>query len=719
MPMMTETNGKTGVVVRFKRLGVENFKAISKFEVDDLTDFVLIAGPNGCGKSCIFDAIRLLKSVYGGYEANEWQQWFGEFQIELSDQSQIRKLFRDQDNPVRISASVALDDSEKAYLRANASNVVAPAAWASATGLPINSGNFSTMAVATQFRQHGIKALAEITRLASELDKALESEVQDLSLTIETNLNLVPSPNAMMEIIFQTYQPDSLGIIEYHSASRTYNREAVGGINLDARQIEEQRRQYTLYNWQQKYSNVKTQLASTYIRELVARESGANPNASDLNETLKELFQTFFPDKEYLGVQADPNGGLRFPVRTKAGHVHDINDLSSGEKEVLYGYLWLRNSTPRHSTILLDEPELHLNPGLLRGFPDFYYRNLGRARDNQLWLVTHSDALLRQAVGNANYTVYHMTTADSESATDNQAVEVLAHDELERATIDLVGDLAMYRPHGRVVLFEGGGDTDTDVRITGRLFPGFANVANLISGGSKQRVRDLYEILSETAENIGIARRFFAVTDKDSSPWESPPPGARQLSWDSYHIENYLLEPKFVGEALAALLHSSRFTSDEQVHNALRDAAESVLPDLVVVRLRKVVNDKIVSSVKLGGSAKGQSAADALNASVEATFARLNKARDSTDKAFLDSQEQAIRTELEAALFNGSWVREFPGRSILQRFAGEELGGKASYEGFRNLIVDQMVDAGYEPPGMRIVIDAILATDEPLTPTDD
>src|SRR5205823_3002152 len=149
-------------------------------------------------------------------------------------------------------------------------------------------------------------------------------------------------------------------------------------------------------------------------------------------------------------------GGLEFPVRLASGETHDIDDLSSGEKEILYGYLKLKNSVPPGSVILLDEPELHLNPSLLQGFTDFYYRHLGVDQGNQLWLVTHSDTLLRQAVGNANYRVYQMVPATAmDSGLDNQAAEVLADDDVERVTIDLVGDLASYRPHGKVVVLEG------------------------------------------------------------------------------------------------------------------------------------------------------------------------------------------------------------------------------------------------------------------------
>ena len=33
---------------------VENFRAIDRVELTDLQDMVVIAGPNGCGKSCEF-----------------------------------------------------------------------------------------------------------------------------------------------------------------------------------------------------------------------------------------------------------------------------------------------------------------------------------------------------------------------------------------------------------------------------------------------------------------------------------------------------------------------------------------------------------------------------------------------------------------------------------------------------------------------------------------
>jgi hypothetical protein len=63
---------------------------------------------------------------------------------------------------------------------------------------------------------------------------------------------------------------------------------------------------------------------------------------------IKELFRTFFPGKEFLGVTLGEKDVLAFPVRLSTGETHDIDELSSGEKEIVYGYLWLRSPSVHH-----------------------------------------------------------------------------------------------------------------------------------------------------------------------------------------------------------------------------------------------------------------------------------------------------------------------------------------------------------------------------------
>jgi len=73
--------------MKIENIRISNFRGIREVELRQLGTMVIIAGQNGSGKSCLFDGIRLLKSVYGGYQQNEWQQWMGEFQIQLSNRS--------------------------------------------------------------------------------------------------------------------------------------------------------------------------------------------------------------------------------------------------------------------------------------------------------------------------------------------------------------------------------------------------------------------------------------------------------------------------------------------------------------------------------------------------------------------------------------------------------------------------------------------------------
>jgi AAA domain, putative AbiEii toxin, Type IV TA system len=693
--------------MKLHALEIRNLRAIQHFQVADLPDFIVVAGANGSGKSCVFDAVRLLKSIYGGYQANEYHQWFGEFAVNLQDPQGLAKLFRDSREPIVIEAVLSFAPSEQQYLRDNVERLALPLVWAQVTGIPVDSYTWSRVSVATQMVQYQAEVNARQAALAVEVRSALQQDRHQIAVRLDPSGEFTVTPSRAVEVAFQSYSPADLGVIEYHSASRSYARQQVGGVNLDIKASENERRQQGLYNSQAKYQNVKTQLASSFVRQIIAEKSGQPPKGEDLNETMKELFKTFFPDKSYDGARPQPYGGLEFPVLLRTGEEHDIDELSSGEKEILYGYLQLKNSTPRNSVLLLDEPELHLNPSLLQGFTDFYYRHLGKAQDNQIWLVTHSDTLLRQAVGNQNYRVYQMVSATTQDAPPNQAVEVVADDDVERVTLSLVGDLASYRPHGKVVILEGVSENGFDENIVRRLFPDFARRVNLVSGGNKQRIRDLYRALEETATQVGMMNRFFVIADKDSAEQRPINANTGDFSWDSYHIENYLMHPASLRAATASLLGTDPFESEDAVVERLHACAEQILNRLVLERLQDSVNRRLVQAIEVKGPPDTDSPARDLIPAIEGSVARLQQIHEALDEATLAEEAETYRAVLARSLDDGTWTKEFPGRLILRRFCHEVHGGGLDAVLYCNSVLDKMVELNVKPDGMKLVIDEI------------
>jgi hypothetical protein len=690
--------------MRLTKLHIKNFRAITDLILDELDDAVVLAGPNGCGKSCVLDGIRLLKSAYGSYEQDEWQTWFGEFQIDLNrEPEELLTLLQDRSTELTIRGTFVLSPEEQTFISARAQSLLEEKAWRDL--YPQLGGRIRALALAAEQRANRGKVDNYVRDTLPLLEQSLSSLTHEAVLTIQPFGNPQVTPNPLLELLFSTYEPQSLGIVDYHGPNRNYNRERLGNINLTIEASEQRLKQHALYNYSNKYANLKTEMGSAYVRHLLARQADSSIALDDsLTATLKELFATFFPGKEFLGPQPRSDGSLLFQVRLSNGAEHDIDDLSSGEKEVLYGYLRLHNAAPKHSVLLIDEPELHLNPRLISGLATFYYHHLGAQLNNQLWLVTHSDTLIREAVNHPRFAVFHIHPAGTK--TDNQATPVRAEAELDRVVLELVGDLAAYRPNAKVVVFESSEDAAFDMRMTCTLFPEFEEKVNTVSAGNKSRVIDLYELL-ETVRSAGhITQRFYAITDSDDDIQQSP---GKRFQWDVYHIENYLLEPNYILSALRAVGVEPEIIADElQVLNELKECAERTMNTLITHRLRGYVNKVVVNSINLGSAPSPPDAAMALFEALGRSRQRIEHVCNSQfSSEMLSKLQQQFAREYQVALEDGSWIRKFRGRDVLSQFAGRFVRGM-SYEYFRDLIITRMSESHYQPAGMTQIISSIL-----------
>lgn len=696
--------------MQIENLFVENFRAISRVELSNLTDMIVIAGPNGCGKSCILDAIRLLKSVYGGYQENEWQQWLGEFQINLQrDRNQMATLLRDSSRSSVIEAGIRLADSERQFLQKNAISLLEDLAWNTVLRGQRRLYRSQT-ALAAELRAYKPQVDQIVNTHRPQMEQELTRRLHVGKLAIAPNGVATIQQNTLLEVVFSSFDPQSIGVIDYHGSNRNYAREELAGINLSLDQEEERFRTTTLYNYANKYANIKSEMAADFIRASL-REKASGDVAVDgqepLANTLQELFKTFFPGKEFLGPVPTSDGSLNFPVRVHGGATHDINDLSSGEKEVLFGYLRLRNSAPKHSVVLLDEPELHLNPALVRGLPQFYYRHLGVDLGNQIWLVTHSDAFLREAISSPDLRVFHMRYESGAGVEVNQVRELHAGEEFEATILEMVGDLAAYRPGAKVVFFEGE-DSEFDVSMVKRIFPAIEDDLNLLSGGSRLQVERLHSAIERSISSARLPFRVYSVVDEDARGQSFDRKGIGRHSWDVYHIENYLLEPDIIRDALADLDPHTKFVDADQIDQALLDIARSQMGKLVIHKVREKVNRLLVGDLDLGRSPCSDDIAGELHQSISASVARVKER--ASGELTVDKIQELVEKEslaLEEALRGGGWRNRFPGREILRAFVGAHAKG-IGYAQFRNLVISSMAKSNHQPKGMKKVLDAIL-----------
>ncbi len=690
-------------------LSIINFRTIQRFVVSELPDGVILAGPNGCGKSTVLDAIRLLKSAYGQYQDNEWQMWFNEFHINTQNLGNERyRVLNDPSQPLVIDAKLVLAESEIIFLRDHGKELAQRLAWDDISQR-VGMMPGSRQMISPRMIQNQGSRITRITGdMLDKLNRDLDKSIIEARFEVSAlgDFSLTNSP--VLELIFSTYAPGFLGVIDYHSATRNYGREQVASINLDVTNINDRSRTSALYNTQNKYANVKSEMASAYVRELLSREAGTETaRESQLIATLKDMFETFFPGKKFLGPQPTTDGKLLFQVELSSGSRHDLDELSSGEKEVLLGYLRLRNSAPKNSVILLDEPELHLNPRLIRGLPKFYQKHLGQALNNQIWMNTHSDALLRETIDDPAFAVFHMRPSEASESTLNQAHLLHLSADIDRAVVDLVGDLASYSPQSRIVLLEGGGDSEVDLNLIRQLFPKFSNRVNLVSGGSKSRTHELHTLLEQASADPRWRAKFFSIVDKDFQGSSQAETGTR-FAWDVYHIENYLLNTFYIRTVIANLTNDFATPSESQIQGDLIESARDTIGSLVRIKMEQLVNSKLVACIQTRTDPSADQHAESLRKASEISMNRISAAlATGLTLASLQDQEIKLRAELNSSLIDGSWTQQFRGRDILKRFVSRN-SLSIKYEVFRNLIISAMRRDDHQPTGMKIIIDKIL-----------
>ena len=185
-----------------------------------------------------------------------------------------------------------------------------------------------------------------------------------------------------------------------------------------------------------------------------------------------------------------------------AGEEFDINDLSSGEKQLFLRTLSIKMLEPKNSIILIDEPELSLHPKWQQKIIEVY-KKIGE--NNQIIVATHSPHILG-SVSNENIFILYRNENGKIEAKIGDDIYSSYGQPVERVLKDIMGLKSVRTPK-----------IDRDIQELRKL----VDEDKYDTEEFKKKYNNLLEILGNTDEDLFLIDMDIKMKQKVNSNVES------------------------------------------------------------------------------------------------------------------------------------------------------------------------------------------------------
>jgi energy-coupling factor transporter ATP-binding protein EcfA2 len=307
----------------------------------------------------------------------------------------------------------------------------------------------------------------------------------------------------------------------------------------------------TLYEeWLKYFLALETRTATRHLtasRE-ARRHGEAPPDFTDPFDGFTASVKEVLPHLTFAGVDTE----LRQILFDSAGTEIPFDSLSGGEREISFLIGQIERFQLRRGMFLLDEPELHLNPDLVRAWVA-YLRDT--VEDGQVWIATHSLEAVEVAGHDATFVLERegdtRIVGRADPLSERPVVSVLS---------GTLGSPAFSLSRLRFVYVEG--ERQTRERERFHIVAGDPAINRFIEAGNAREVIRKTLVLRELADETREPLRIGGVIDRDFrsdaevSTLETET-GIHVLR--VHEIENLLLQP----DALRELLERSGRNSDD------------------------------------------------------------------------------------------------------------------------------------------------------------
>ncbi|MBR8538135.1 AAA family ATPase [Carboxylicivirga sediminis] len=543
-----------------KKVSISNFRKIDFIEFDLKNSINTIVGPNGVGKSTVLDAIRLVKAILLPTTQNEGQntlQHMGIFSPHLGN-VQFANLANDNRKNVLINLEFELTADE-------------------VKALEVSIGQFAMHRLQRQlptantntFDLIGYISTKEGKERLNTIQNETHQRINELKTSSICNINLVFAANGQVsgengldqETVSYLMQIRNYNITKfsYFPPDRTM---PLGDTNIQLGQgdVNNQIQSYST-NPQLKFQRLK----ATLLNILLINNNDVNSVKNDF----KLIFDSLLPGKELHGIKLENQSGrLSVLIKEKdSGKIYDIDFLSSGEKGLLMTFYLLMKTMDNEGIVLLDEPELHLNPAVCRSIIPFLNSKIFKAKNTQVILTTHSAEILSATKDDENLHLLHLL--DSRNIT-----KILKKDDSEAQ--DALKCLGVHTSdilfNKGIIYLEGNTDEDFIPIIIGDLISGYS----IKSLGGRGEIEKEIKTLQDSDKRGDLEGYHIFILDNDNKPYKGDSStNVKVIQWDRYCFENYLFDSDVMYNVIKEYDCSNKPTNRGALQQKIKELALS------------------------------------------------------------------------------------------------------------------------------------------------
>ena len=444
---------------------------------------------------------------------------------------------------------------------------------------------------------------------------------------------------------------------------------------------------------QQRYHYFRRLGAYHHRRDSGSRDIGDAP--SDPLKPYASMLQKLFPSYMFTDHNEDVPSNLF--VKLPSGDVIPFGDLSSGEKEVFFVLSFFLRHDVRNAVIVIDEPEMHLHPEFAR----LLLQTMQGVRPgNQIWLATHNTQIIDEA--GRDRVIY--LARDLET---RKSVVTFGTDEAEamRQLKNMFG-YSGYVGIAKSVVFLEGIDSSSDRKMFSSLFPMSRGRVKLVPCGSSENLTRINAAILQIMESNFGWMEFYLIRDRDFLSSDAIQKYLNHSSGkiyvlDRYHIENYLLDEDIIAKVQTNIFNKPTNASSVQqkLKNIAQRISAEVLRDMIAYRLNLIYRPQDFS---IGDFMRNQAILndagefDAVKVlDLKKHFAEKTKVVNKdlltlTGSEALEDFISKCQEELQQALFGegSQWRALFPGRRLLEEYTCKEGLGKSPF--FQNSLIKEL-----------------------------